>query len=108
MSVERYLISGEGVVKNYLRLSVARGLENPSSGFNGYLTNQRVIFVKKNKIHEISLDTINSMGWEKRRRLDKWVLYLGIILLLVTIGIILISEEFSILISYVFRRIFDF
>ena len=91
MGVERYLVSEEEVVETFPRISVGRGQEGLSGGYIGYITNQRAIFLKKNKMHEIIFSSLSSMAWEKRRKFGKWMLYLGIILLLAGgLGIILI------------------
>lgn len=66
---ENVLCSGSGVIIDGER------------GFNFAVTNKRIIFAKKRKMHEVRHDHISSISWERRHRW--WFILIGLILVII-------------------------
>jgi len=85
LSIQTYLVFGESVALHVTDLTV-----DGEKKYDGYVTNRRIIFLKKNKFQEILNDHISSLQFERRRRFGAWMLVLGIALLVILVGIVLI------------------
>ena len=71
--LQRFLMPGEPVIQEYADVT--------STGhFNAYLTDRRVLLVRRNAMEELHLNSIASMGFESRRH--NGFLALGILLFL--------------------------
>ena len=72
--LQRFLMPGEPVIQEYADVT--------STGhFNAYLTDRRVLLVRRNAMEELHLNSIASMGFESRRH--NGFLALGILLFLI-------------------------
>ncbi len=83
---QRYMISGEHIVQtaNPVELEGERG-------YSVAVTNKRLLLLKKNKFDKIMLNGITSMNWESERKYGRWLLLLGLLLIIAYgVGILLI------------------
>jgi len=58
---------------------------NEEGGYDGYVTNKRVIFVKENKVQEIMNYHISSLSGEKKRWFGKGFLVIALLLSIILI-----------------------
>lgn len=71
--IKDHLTKEERVVYSGLRLTI-----DGEKDFNFAVTNKRIIFAKKRKMHDVRHDHISSISWERRHRW--WLILVGVIL----------------------------
>jgi hypothetical protein len=73
-NIKEYLTDEESVLYNGKEVIV-----DGEKGFSFAVTNKRIIFTKKKKIHEIRHQLISSISWERKRRYPLWLIVIGVI-----------------------------
>ncbi|PJA84885.1 MAG: hypothetical protein CO145_00375 [Candidatus Nealsonbacteria bacterium CG_4_9_14_3_um_filter_37_13] len=85
-NIKEYLTDEEGVLYSGEEVIV-----DGEKGFSFAVTNKRIIFAKKKKIHEMRHRLISSISWERKRRFPLWLIVIGIVCI---IGGIIQLKEF--------------
>ena len=78
----RFLLDGEKMIETYDKTIMVNGEE----GYKGILTHMRLLLVREDKFHDIRIQDISGTERVSKRKFGKWLLILGILLLISLVG----------------------
>lgn len=78
----RFLLDEEKMIETYDKTIMVNGEE----GYKGVLTHMRLLLVREDKFHDIQIQDISGTEQVSKRKFGKWLLILGILLLISIVG----------------------